>query len=44
MTYDTDFNPFQVYALAKISEIKPRQLFNYFYGDGPRPMIGIVPS
>jgi|GEM_PF-419653 len=41
---DTDFYPYQVYALAKISQIKPSQLFEYFYGDGPRPMIGIVPS
>ncbi|MDR2273898.1 MAG: hypothetical protein LBF27_23525 [Sphingobacterium sp.] len=38
---ETDFYPYQVYALAKISQIKPSQLFDYFYGDGERPVIGL---
>lgn len=38
----TDFYPYQVYALAKISQIQPSQLFDYFYGDGERPMIGLT--
>lgn len=41
-THDTDFYPFQVYALAKISGILPSQLFEYFYGNGERPIIGLV--
>ncbi len=38
----TDFYPYQVYALAKISQIQPSQLFDYFYGDGERPIIGLT--
>ncbi|MGE8425055.1 MAG: hypothetical protein ACN6PI_19625, partial [Sphingobacterium siyangense] len=40
-TDETDFYPYQVYALAKISQIKPTQLFDYFYGEGERPVIGL---
>lgn len=38
----TDFYPYQVYTLAKISQIQPSQLFDYFYGDGERPIIGLT--
>lgn len=38
---ETDFYPYQVSALAKISQIKPSQLFDYFHGDGERPIIGL---
>lgn len=31
---------FEVYALAKISNIQPSILFEYFYGDGERPVVG----
>ena len=43
-TDETDFYPFQVYALAKISGILSNQLFEYFYGNGKRPIVGIAPS
>ncbi|HAE69330.1 Uncharacterised protein [Sphingobacterium multivorum] len=38
---DTGFYPYQVYALAKILQIKPSQLFDYFHGDDERPIIGL---
>ncbi|WP_312185293.1 hypothetical protein [Sphingobacterium sp.] len=34
----------EIYGLSKALEFSPKQLFEYFYGDGPRPRIGIVPS
>ena len=43
-TDETDFYPYQVYALAKISNILASQLFDYFYGDGERPVIGLLPK
>ncbi|GGH29814.1 hypothetical protein FAZ19_21795 [Sphingobacterium alkalisoli] len=36
-----DLFAFEVYALAKISNVKPSQLFNYFYGDGEQPLVGV---
>lgn len=34
----------EVYALASIFGLKPSQLFEYFYGDGERPIIGLAPT
>lgn len=34
---------YEVYALVKISGILPSQLFEYLYGDGQHPIIGLVP-
>ena len=31
----------EVYGLAKAFDLKPSQLFNYFYGDGERPVVGV---
>ncbi|TJZ60059.1 hypothetical protein FAZ15_14335 [Sphingobacterium olei] len=31
----------EVYGLAKAFGLKPSQLFNYFYGDGERPVVGL---
>jgi len=39
---NTGFYSYQVYALAKTLQIKPSQLFDYFHGDGERPIIGIT--
>lgn len=33
--------PDEVYGLAKAFRVKPSQLFEYFYGDGERPVVGI---
>jgi len=30
----------EVYGLAKAFNLKPSQLFEYFYGDGERPVVG----
>ncbi|WP_144243374.1 helix-turn-helix domain-containing protein [Sphingobacterium sp. ML3W] len=30
--------------VAKLMGIKPSQLFEYFYGDGERPVIGLLPK
>lgn len=35
-----DLYAFEVYGLAKAFSLKPNQLFNYFYGNGPRPVVG----
>lgn len=35
-----DLYAFEVYKLAKTFELKPSQLFEYFYGKGPRPLVG----
>jgi hypothetical protein len=32
--------PDEVYGLAKAFDLKPSQLFEYFYGDGERPVVG----
>ena len=34
----------ELYNIAKLLQIKPSQLFEYFYGDGERPMIGLFPK
>lgn len=39
-----DLFAFEVFALAKLCKIKPSQLFNYLYGDGERPIVGLVPD
>jgi len=31
----------EVYGLAIAAGLKPSQLFNYFYGDGERPVVGV---
>lgn len=31
----------EIYGLSKALGCKPSQLFNYFYGDGERPIIGL---
>ena len=31
----------EVYGLARAFDLKPSQLFEYFYGDGERPVVGI---
>lgn len=33
----------EVYSIASIFGLKPSQLFDYFYGNGERPIIGLVP-
>ncbi|MCW8310846.1 hypothetical protein K7A41_06395 [Sphingobacterium sp. InxBP1] len=35
---------YEAYGLSVAAGLKPSQLFEYFYGDGERPMIGMVPS
>lgn len=35
-----DLYAFEVYGLAKAFGLNPSQLFDYFYGDGPRPVVG----
>lgn len=35
-----DLYAFEVHGLAKAFGLKPSQLFDYFYGDGPRPVVG----
>lgn len=35
---------YEAFGLSIAAGLKPSQLFEYFYGDGPRPVIGIVPS
>ncbi len=45
--FDNKFDRLYAYeacAIAISFGIEPAVLFNYFYGDGPRPVIGIVPS
>ena len=32
---------YEVYGLAIAGGLKPSQLFDYFYGDGPRPLVGV---
>lgn len=34
----------EIYGLSKAFAWKPKQLFDYFYGDGERPMINIITS
>ncbi|RKE45358.1 hypothetical protein [Sphingobacterium detergens] len=34
----------EIYGLSKALACKASELFDYFYGDGPRPMIGITAS
>lgn len=36
--------PEDVNGLAIAYGLKPSQLFEYFYGEGPRPIIGIIPA
>ncbi len=36
-----DLYAFEVYGLAKAFSLNPSRLFDYFYGDGPRPMVDI---
>ncbi|HWK57306.1 MAG TPA: hypothetical protein VNQ80_08215 [Parapedobacter sp.] len=36
-----DLYAFEVYGLAKAFGLNPSQLFDYFYGDGPRPVTGL---
>jgi len=36
-----DLYAFEVYSLAKAFGLKPSKLFDYFYGDGPRPVVGV---
>ncbi len=36
-----DLYAWEVYGLAKALGLKPSQLFEYFYGDGERPVIGM---
>jgi len=36
-----DLYAFEVYKLAGAFELKPSALFEYFYGDGPRPVVGM---
>ncbi|MBD1431768.1 helix-turn-helix transcriptional regulator [Sphingobacterium sp. DN00404] len=33
--------PDEIYGLAKAFGLKPSQLFDYFYGDGKRPVVGM---
>lgn len=33
--------PNEVYSLAKAFSLKPSELFDYFYGDGERPKVGV---
>lgn len=33
--------PNEVYGLAKAFSLNPSTLFEYFYGDGPRPVVGL---
>lgn len=35
---------YEIYALAILFNLKPSQLFEYFYGDGERPVIGLFPK
>ncbi|HWK99308.1 MAG TPA: helix-turn-helix transcriptional regulator [Parapedobacter sp.] len=35
-----DLYAFEVYGLAKAFNLKPSQLFDFFYGNGPRPVVG----
>lgn len=37
----THLYPSEVYGLAKAFILEPSQLFNYFYGNGPRPVVGM---
>src|SRR5690606_31741602 len=32
---------YEVYGLATAAGLEPSQLFEYFYGDGPRPIVGV---
>lgn len=32
--------PFEVYSMAKAFKLRPRQLFDYLYGNGKRPRVG----
>ncbi len=36
-----DLYAFEVYGLAKAFDLKPSELFDYFYGNGPRPVVGV---
>lgn len=36
-----DLYAYEVYGLAKSFDLKPSQLFDYFYGDGERPVVGV---
>lgn len=36
-----DLYAYEIYGLAKAFGLKPSQLFDYFYGDGERPLIGM---
>lgn len=36
-----DLYAWEVYGLAKALGLKPSQLFDYFYGDGERPVVGV---
>ena|SRR5690606_20388008 len=31
----------ELYLIAKVLNLKPSQLFDYFYGDGERPVVGV---
>ena len=45
--FDNKFDRLYAYeacAIAISFGIEPAVLFDYFYGDGPRPIIGIIPS